>query len=105
MASSKEYLEYILEHLSGVEGIACRPMMGEYLLYVHGRLIGGIYDNRLLVKPTAAARALMPDSPEEMPYAGARPMLLVESTENRDFLAALCRALYASVPAPKNQKK
>ena len=105
MPSSQEYLEYILEQLSGQEGIACRPMMGEYLLYIHGKLMGGIYDNRLLVKPTDAARALMPQAPEETPYDGAKPMLLVEDIENRAFLAALCRALYDSLPAPRTKKK
>ena len=103
MPSSPEYLQFVLDQISGVEGISHRQMMGEYLLYVHGRLIGGVYDNRLLVKPTPSARALMPDAPEEVPYEGARPMLLVQDMENRAFLADLCQALHDSVPAPRKK--
>lgn len=103
MPSSREYMEFVLEQLSEAEGIASRKMMGEYLLYVHGRLIGGVYDNRLLVKPTPSARALMPDAPQEIPYPGAGPMLLVEDMENRPFLSALCRALYNDLQAPRKK--
>ena len=77
MASSGEYLAFILDQLSGAEGITYRAMMGEYILYCRGRIFGGLYDNRLLVKPVQAARALMPDAPEELPYEQGKPMLLV----------------------------
>ncbi len=93
MASRKAYLEYILEQLSDVEGVSHRKMMGEYLLYVRGKLVGGIYDDRLLVKPTGAALRLLPDAPRELPYPGAKEMLLVEEVDDRAFLTKLFSAL------------
>ena len=93
MASGKEYSTYILEQLSDVEGVSHRKMMGEYLLYVRGKLVGGIYDDRLLVKPTGAALRLLPDAPRELPYQGAKEMLLVEEVDDRAFLTKLFSAL------------
>ena len=104
MASRKEYLDYILGQLDGLEGIAHRAMMGEYLLYHRGKVFGGIYDDRFLVKPTPAARAMLPQAPEELPYAGAKPMLLVDNVEDRDFLARLVTAMGPELPAPKKNK-
>lgn len=104
MASRKEYLDYILGQLDGLEGIAHRAMMGEYLLYHRGKVFGGIYDDRFLVKPTPAARAMLPQAPEELPYAGAKPMLLVDNVEDRDFLARLVTAMGPELPAPKKKK-
>ena len=103
MPSSREYLDFILEQLSEIEGVAWKQMMGEYLLYVRGKLIGGVYDNRLLVKPTKGSQALMPGAPMELPYESAKPMLLVEDMENRELLSALCRVLYDELPAPKKK--
>ena len=93
MASDKEYLEYVLEQLDGVEGLRYRPMMGEYLLYCRGKLVGGVYDDRLLVKPTKSARALLPDAPLEEPYPGGKPMLLVTEMENKRLLQELLEAV------------
>ena len=93
MASSKEYLSFVLDQLSGVEGVSYRAMMGEYILYLDGRVIGGIYDDRFLVKGTAAAKRLMPDAPRELPYEGAKEMLLVDRIDDRAFLEALLRAI------------
>ena len=93
MASQKSYLDYILEQLAGVDGIAVRPMMGEYILYRNGRVIGGIYDDRLLVKPTDAALARLPDAKRELPYPGAKEMLPVEEVDDREFLRELFEAL------------
>lgn len=104
MASSKGYLDFILEQLSGLEGVTWRAMMGEFILYDRGKIIGGIYDDRLLVKPTKSARAMMPDAPLELPYEGAKEMLLVENVEDRAFLTALVEAVYAELPAPKTPK-
>ena len=104
MASSKEYLDFVLEQLSDLDGITVRPMMGEYLLYVDGRLAGGVYDNRLLVKPVPAALALLPDAPQETPYPGAKPMLLVEEVEDGAFLRELLVAMEPELPAPKPKK-
>ncbi len=101
MASRKEYLDFVLEQLSGAENVTCRAMMGEYLLYCQGRLVGGIYDDRLLVKPTDAAKARMPDAPRELPYPGAKEMLLVENVDDRAFLCELFRAMAQEPPAAK----
>ena len=103
MASSREYLDFILDRLSLLDGISWRPMMGEYILYFRGKPVGGIYDDRFLVKPTKSAKALMPDAESELPYEGAREMLLVDNVENREFLEKLLRAMYGELPAPKKK--
>ena len=105
MASSKDFLQFVLDQLSALEDITFRAMMGEFILYYRGRIVGGIYDDRLLVKPTASAAALMPSAPREAPYEGAKDMLLVEQLDDRDFLAALFRAMCDELPAPKPKKK
>ena len=105
MASSKEYLQFILEQLSGAESVTHRAMMGEYVLYDRGRIFGGIFDDRLLVKPTASARAMLPDAPEEPPYPGAKPMLVVENVDDREFLRALTEAMYPELPERKLRKR
>ena len=97
MASSKEYLEYVLEQLSGVEGLRCRPMMGEYLIYCRNKVVGGVYDDRLLVKATKSARALLPDAPRELPYPGGKEMLLVTEMENKSLLQELLEAVSKEV--------
>ena len=104
MASDREYLDFILEQLSGLEGITWRAMMGEYIIYCRGKVVGGIYDNRFLVKPTASAKAMMPDAEPELPYEGAKEMLPVDNLENREFLAALIQAMHDELPAPKKKK-
>ena len=103
MASSKSYLDFILEQLSGLSGVTWRAMMGEYILYYQGRIVGGIYDDRLLVKPVAAAKAQLPDAREELPYEGAKPMLLVDIVDDADALAALFEAMLSELPAPKQK--
>lgn len=97
MASGKEYLEYVLEQLSGVEGLRCRPMMGEYLIYCRNKVVGGIYDDRLLIKATKSARAMLPDAPRELPYPGGKEMLLVTEMENKILLQALLEAVSKEV--------
>ncbi len=104
MPSDTSYLAYILDQLSGVPEISCRPMMGEYILYFDGIVVGGIYDDRLLVKPTPSAVRLMPNAPRELPYPGAKEMLLVEETDDRAFLAALLHAVYAELPHTRKRK-
>ena len=104
MASSREYLDFILEQLSGLENISWRGMMGEYIIYYRGRIVGGIYDDRFLVKPTKSALAMMPDAARELPYEGAKEMLLVDNVDNREFLTALLTAMYDELPAPKKKK-
>ena len=92
MASSKEYLSFVLEQLSNAD-VTYKPMMGEFLLYYKGKLFGGIYDDRFLVKPTKEALDFMPDAKREIPYPGAKEMLLVEEVDDREFLAELLRAI------------
>ena len=105
MASDKEYLEFVLEQLSGVGDIFHRAMMGEYIIYYKGKVIGGIYDNRFLVKNTPTARKMMPEAPAELPYEGGKEMLLVEEMENREFLAALLDAVFDELPNGKSKIK
>ena len=106
MASSKEYLEFILEQLSDSGEIGYRAMMGEFIIYYRGRIIGGIYDNRLLVKPVKAViDYMMPVSVYEQPYDGAREMLLVEEIENKEFLTGLFKAMYDDLPELKPKRK
>ncbi len=104
MASGKAYLEYVLEQLSELDGISYRAMMGEYILYYRGKVFGGVYDDRFLVKPTAAAQSMMPDAQMELPYEGAKEMILVDRIENRGFLAALVEAMYPELSAQKKRK-
>ena len=101
MASSREYLEFILEQLSGLESVTYRGMMGEYIIYYRGKIIGGIYDDRFLVKPVKAALAMMPDADREIPYEGAKEMLLVDNVDNREFLTDLLTAMYEELPKQK----
>lgn len=104
MASGKDYLEFVLEQLSELDEITYKAMMGEYIIYFHGKIVGGIYDNRFLVKPTKSARALMPEARMELPYEGAKEMLLVENVDNKEFLKQLLESMYDELPVPKKKK-
>ena len=104
MASNKEYLDFILEQLSGLENVTWKAMMGEYIIYWRGKIVGGIYDDRFLVKPVKSALAMMPDADLELPYEGAKEMLLVDNVDNRAFLEELLTAMYDELPAPKKKK-
>ena len=103
MASSKEYLEYILDQLSGLDDISYRAMMGEYIIYYRGKVVGGIYDDRFLIKPVKSAVSMMQDAEMELPYEGAKEMLLVDDVENRVFLQELLETMYPELPAPKKK--
>ena len=105
MASSKEYLAYILEQLSELEDIRYRAMMGEYILYYREKVVGGIYDDRFLIKNVKSARERMLDASLEKPYEGAKEMILVENVEDKEFLTNLFKAIYDELPAPKPKKK
>ena len=105
MASRKKYLNYILEQMSGLEEISHRAMMGEFILYYRGKIVGGIYDDRLLVKPVKSAVAYMPAARYELPYEGAKEMLLVDEVDNKEFLTGLFNAMYDELPAPKPKKR
>ncbi len=104
MASSKDYLEFIMDQLSGLNDVSYRSMMGEYIIYYRGKIVGGIYDDRFLVKPVKAAVAMMPDADMEIPYEGAKEMLLVDDVENREFMMELLEAMYDELPAPKKKR-
>src|SRR5574344_1671091 len=105
MASSKDYLEFILGQLCELEDISYRAMMGEFILYYKGKIVGGIYDDRLLVKPVKSAIAYMPNARYELPYDGAKEMLLVDDVDNRDYLSGLFDAIYDELPYPKPKQK
>ena len=104
MASSKEYLDFIVDQLTGLDSVTYRAMMGEYIIYYQGKIIGGIYDDRFLVKPVKSAMELMPSAAYELPYTGAKEMLLVEDVDNKEFLTELVTSMYDDLPAPKVKK-
>lgn len=104
MASSRAYLDFILDRLSELEEITYRAMMGEYIIYYRGKIVGGIYDDRLLVKPVKSAVLLMPNATYQLPYEGAREMLLVDDVDSKEFLTKLFNAMYDELPAPKKKK-
>lgn len=101
MASSKEYLEFILGQLSELKEITYRSMMGEFIIYYRGKIVGGIYDDRFLVKSVESAISYMPTAQYELPYDGAKEMLLVDEVDNKDFLIGLFNAMYEELPTPK----
>ena len=103
MATSKEFINYFTETLSQVEGIGYRAMMGEYVLYYHGKVIGGIYDNRVLVKDIPSARKILPEARLELPYDGAKLMLYLEDFENCGLVKELFDAMYEELPARKSK--
>lgn len=105
MASTKEYLEFILGQLSELEEITYRAMMGEFIIYYCGKMVGGIYDDRLLVKPVKSAISYVSTVTYELPYEGAKEMLLVDEVDSKEFLTGLFRAMYDELPAPKSKKK
>ncbi len=104
MASSKEYLDYIMEQLSELDEVSYRKMMGEYIIYYRGKIVGGIYDDRFLVKPVNAALKLLQNAARELPYEGAKEMLLVDKTDDKDLLRNLLDAMYDELPAPKKKR-
>lgn len=105
MASSKEYLEFVLGQLAELDEITYRAMMGEFIIYYRGKIVGGIYDDRLLVKPVKSAIDYMPEALYELPYEGTKEMLLVEEVDNREFLTGLFQAMFEELPTPKTKKK
>lgn len=105
MASSQDYLHFVLEQLSGLNDISYRAMMGEYILYYRGKIVGGIYDDRLLVKPIKSAVAYMRNPSYELPYEGAKEMLLVSDVDDKEFLMGLLNAMYDDLPTPKEKKR
>ncbi|MCR5597705.1 MAG: TfoX/Sxy family protein [Lachnospiraceae bacterium] len=105
MASTKEYLDFVLEQLSGLDEITYRAMMGEYILYYRGRVFGGIYDDRLLVKSVPAVLKMLPDASMELPYEGAKEMILVEDIDDREFLCKLVESMWDELPERKKRRK
>ena len=104
MGSSIDYLEFVMDQLSSLDGVTCRAMMGEYIIYYQGKIIGGIYDDRFLVKQTDSARRLMPEASLELPYEGGSKMLLVDDVDDREFLETLLNAMVDELPAQKKKK-
>ena len=103
MASSKEYLHFILEQLSNLEAVSYRSMMGEFILYYRGKIVGVIYDDRLLVKKTTSALKLMPAAICNLPYEGAKEMLRVDEVDSKAFRTKLFEAMYDELPSPKRK--
>lgn len=101
MASSKGYLDFIIDQLAGIGDVSYRAMMGEYIIYYRGKIVGGIYDDRFLIKPTKTAEEMMPDAPRELPYDGAKEMILCDNVDDRDFLEKLIKAIYDELPEKK----
>jgi len=101
MPSSKEYLSFVLEQLSLLECISCRAMMGEYIIYYKNKIVGGIYDNRFLVKITKSSAEMLPEAVRQLPYENAKEMLLVDRIDDREFLADLFNAMYDELPERK----
>ena len=104
MASSKEYFDFVLEQLSELDDITYKAMMGEYIIYYRGKIVGGVYDDRFLVKPVNTAKNMMPEAELELPYEGAKEMLLVDNIENKEFLKELLEGMYGELPAPEKKK-
>ena len=104
MASTKNYLDFILEQLSDLDEISYRAMMGEYIIYYRGKIVGGIYDDRFLVKPVKSAFLLIPDATFEIPYDGAKEMILVDNIDDKEFLTKLFNAMYDELPLPKKKR-
>lgn len=104
MSSSKDYLDFVLEQLSELDDITYRPMMGEYILYYKDKIIGGIYDNRFLIKPVDAIVKMLEGAKMEVPYDGAKPMLMVDDIDNKTFLKELIEKMYEVLPAPKKKR-
>lgn len=105
MPSNKEYLNFVLEQLSDLTEITYKPMMGEFLIYYRGKLIGGIYDDRLLVKPVKTAISYMPQAKYSLPYEGAKEMLLVDNVDDKEYMAGLFNAMFDELPTPKIKKR
>lgn len=105
MPSTKEYLEYVLEQLSDSEEISYRSMMGEFIIYFRGKVVGGIYDDRFLIKPTSSAKNLLPNALKEIPYEGAKEMLLVDVIDDRERLKELITSVADELPQPKKKVK
>ena len=105
MPSSKEYLNFILEQLSDLNDITYKPMMGEFLIYYRGKLVGGIYDDRLLVKPVKSAMSYMHHAEYSLPYEGAKEMLLVDNVDDKEYLTGLFKAMFDELPMPKVKKQ
>jgi TfoX/Sxy family transcriptional regulator of competence genes len=103
MASSRSYLEFVLEQLSDLDDISYKPMMGEFIIYYQGKIVGGIYDDRFLVKDIEAARKMMPDAELQYPYEGAKKMLVVDNVDNREFLKELFKAMVIELPAVRKR--
>lgn len=103
MASSKEFLDFIVDQLSELNELSYRAMMGEYIIYYRDKVIGGIYDDRFLIKPVKAAKTMMPNASMELPYDGAKEMILVNNVEDSDFLCQLIKAIYEELPMPRKK--
>ena len=104
MSTSKAFFEFIFERLSVIDEVSFRPMMGEYVLYFKNKVVGGIYDNRLLVKPTISVLGLLPNAEYQLPYEGAKEMIFIKELDNKEFLLCLLETIYNDLPDKKGKK-
>lgn len=105
MATTKDYLAFLLDQLSELDGITHRRMMGEYIIYHRGKIAAFVCDNRLLVKQVPSALRLMPDAERDSISGGAnKNMLLVDQVDDRAFLTELFSCMYDELPEPSPQK-
>lgn len=106
MATTREYVDYVMEQFEQVGNVTIRPMMGEYVLYYRGRVFGGLYDNRLMIKPLASARCILNDCEMEIPHPDAqKEMIRLDDLENPALLFELLEAMYPELPEPKPRAK
>ena len=104
MASTKEFLDFVLDQLSPLGDVSYKTMMGEYIIYYHGKIVGGVYDDRFLVKQTPSSKRLLPYAPLELPYDGAKEMILVDEIDDSDLLCKLIDAMANELPEPKKKR-
>lgn len=105
MASSKQFLEFVLDQLTDLNGVSYKTMMGEFIICYQGKIVGGIYDDRLLIKQTESSKRLLPDASLEVPYEGAKEMLSVEDFDDRDLLKELFNAMIDELPEPRIKRR
>ncbi len=105
MASSKDFLDFVLDQINHAGEISAKMMFGEYGVYSDGKLFGLVCDNQLFIKPTEGGRKFIGDVVEAPPYEGAKLSFLIENLENSDWLSELVRITVKELPEPKPKKK
>lgn len=105
MPSTKEFLNYVLDQLNDLEDITYRYMMSEYIIYYKGKIAGGIFDNRLMIKPVKSAIDFIENPIYDIPFDGAKEWILIEDIEDKEFLTELFITIYKDLSFPKKKFK